>query len=132
MMSGFKRDRSGISKLLIVVVVAIIVVVAVSAILLLNAANKNKVKITVECTGGSWSGAYGDSSSLNTWTGGTGTKSVVIERPANTPEWNVVANAIMIGGSGSVTVTISTMDGRVLDQATASGLFALAQAQAKL
>jgi len=131
-MSSFKRDRSGLSKLLIVIVVVIIVVVAVAAVLLLNAANNNKVKITVECTGGSWSGAYGDSSSLNTWTGGTGTKSVIIDRPANTPEWTVVANAIMIGGSESVTVTISAMDGRVLDHATASGFFAMAQAQAKL
>jgi hypothetical protein len=131
-MSGFKRDRSGISKLLIVIVVVIIVVVAVAAVLLLNAADNNKVKITVECTGGSWTGAYGDSSSLNTWTGSTGTKSVVIDRPSNTPEWNVVANAIMIGGTGSVTVTISRMDGRVLDEATASGPFAMAQATAKL
>ena len=135
-MSGFKHDKSGVSKLLLqivcVIIVVIIAVAVISAILFFNAANSSKVKITVECTGSSWSGAYGDSSSLNTWTGGTGTKSVIIERPPNTAEWNVVANALMIGGSGSVTVTISTMYGIVLDQATASGAFALAQAQAKL
>jgi hypothetical protein len=131
-MSSFKHDKNGLSKLLIVIVVVIIAVVAVSAVLLLNAANNNKVKITVECTGTSWTGAYGDSSGVSTWTGGAGTKSVVIERPANTAEWTVVANAIMIGGSGSVTVAISKMDGTVLDEATASGPFALAQAQAKL
>jgi hypothetical protein len=131
-MSSFKHDRSGLSKLLIVLVAVITVVVAVAAVLLLNAGDSNKVKITVECTGGSWSGAYGDSHSLNTWTGSTGTKSVVIERPSNTAEWTVVANAIMIGSTGSVTVTISTMNGRVLDEATASGPFAMAQAQAKL
>lgn len=131
-MKGFKRDRSAISKLLLVLVVVIIVVVAVAAVLLLNAANNNKVKITVECTGGSWAGAYGDSSSLNTWTGSTGAKSVTIDRPANTAEWTVVANAIMVSGSGSVTVTISKMDGTVLDEATASGMFSLAQATAKL
>ncbi len=132
MMQDIGHDKSALSKLLIALIVVVVVVVAVVAVVLLGALDNNRVRITVECTGGSWTGAYGDSSSLNTWTGTTGTKEVVIERPPNTPEWTVVANALMISGSGSVTVTISTMDGRVLDRATASGMFSLAQAQAKL
>ena len=116
---------------MVIVIVAVIALVAVAAVVLIGVGKVDQVRVTVQ-SAGSWSGAYGDQGGLNTWSG-TGTRSVVVDRPANTPEWNFVANAVAISGTGGyVTVTIASMDGKVLAQKTSSGMFSMATASVNL
>lgn len=107
-------------NIIILSVLALIAIVAIAAIILIVTEKTNQVRITVQSSSGTWVGAYGTVGNINTWTG-SGTESVVLDRPANTQNWVVVADAMSSGLSGEFTITITTMDGKVLATQTSGG-----------
>jgi hypothetical protein len=124
---SLRRQKEGKISLLLVIIVVVVIVAVVAAILLSGAISQNnQVRIRVSYTG-NWSGAYGDSGSLNTWSG-TGERTVVIDRPSGGGTWTVVANGVKMDASSAVlTVTIETMGGKVLKQATGNTPFGIVQ-----
>ena len=126
---SLRRQKDGkISPLLVIIIIVVIVAIVAAVLLSGVISQNNQVRIRVSYSG-NWSGAYGYSGSLNTWTG-PGSKTVVIDRPSGTDTWTVVANAIKMDNSNSVlTLTIETMSGKVLKQASVNSYFGIAQCQ---
>lgn len=123
-----RRQREGKISLLLVIITVVVIVAVVATLVLSGVINLNNDQVRIRASyAGSWAGAYGDSSSLNTWSG-EGSKTVVLNRPSGGGTWTVVANAMKMDLSNEViTVTIETMGGRVLKQATGNTPFALVQ-----
>jgi hypothetical protein len=97
----------------IVIGVIAIVVVAILAISLASGANSKEVKIVVKCSG-SWGGAYGESGSVNSWSG-SGDKTIVYTRTSST---NPVVASVVSTSFSTITVQIVSMNGQVLKEST--------------
>lgn len=117
------------SKSLIIGAIAIVVMIIIAgiAIGMMTSGSSNevsKVKVIVEYSG-EWSGTYGDLGDMCSWDG-DGSKSVTFTRPSST--YAVVANAYKPdGGSGTLTLKIVSMDGKVLKQSSTSAQYGFAQ-----
>jgi hypothetical protein len=123
-----KTNSEGKSyTLFIIIVVAIIVIIGVIILSGLLNSNSNQVRIRVDYDG-TWSGAYSSSSgSFFTWSG-TGSKSVVLDRPEGVDDWTIAAEVMKTDYSDhTLTLTIETMNGRILKEVTTNTAFFPAQ-----
>lgn len=130
----------GINKRALLIAVTIIIVIIGGAILysmyLSSNDNRspnyyspqvNQVKIKVHYSG-SWSGAYGDAGSIQSWSG-TGDYSLTLNRPSSAISmWIISANAQKQDDSTTtLTISIVTMDGSVLKTASTTAAYGVAQ-----
>ena len=86
----------------------------------------NQVQIQVQYSG-AWSGAYGDTGNIQSWSG-TGAYTLTLDRPLGTTMWIISANAQKQDSSSDpLTISILKMDGTVLKTSSTSTAYGLAQ-----
>jgi hypothetical protein len=112
------------------VVVAAIVIVAVALIVsnpsLLPQSRITQIQIKVEYSG-SWQGARGDLSALESWSG-TGSKTVTLNRPSDASIWIISANAQKLDdSSNTLRIMITKTDGTVLREGSTTAAYGVAQ-----
>lgn len=130
------------SKIWLYVGIALVIIVAVvvAAVLVLQGRTPSggitqgptvsgritQVIIKVEYSG-SWQGAYGDQTTITSWSG-TGTKTVTLTRPSDASIWIISANAQKLDGSENILkIMIMKTDGTVLKEASTSAPYGVAQ-----
>jgi hypothetical protein len=121
-----RRQRN--PKLLRAIVVAVIVLVfavVISWAIYAHPFGPTQVKVVVEYSG-SWSGAVGDLSHINSW-GHDGSYAVILTK-SGSGVWIISANAQKDDGSGgTLRISIQNMDGTVIRSASTSQPFGIAQ-----
>lgn len=119
------------TKWRIVVVAAVIVfAIVITWALFTNPFGTSDVKVVVTYSH-PWSGAIGDLYDIHTW-GSTGSYSQTLHR-THSGTWIVTANAQKLdGSSATLTISIQTMDGRVLRSSSTSTPYGMAQVVATL
>jgi len=127
-MSFFKPQSKKELTITAVVGVAIMFAIILALGFLVGAANEHEhdqVKVVVTYDG-SWSGAYTDVETMQSWSH-DGSYSVTLDRP-DMDTWIVSANAQKAdGGDGVLTISIQDMDGHVLKTASTSTAYGMAQ-----
>jgi len=119
----FKRSAIIGTALLLIICVAL--GLFVNAALSANDDRTDQVKVVVNYSG-SWSGAYTDVETLQSWSH-DGSYSIVLER-SDMAMWIVSANAQKDDDSGAMlTISIQDMDGHVLKTASTSTAYGVAQ-----
>lgn len=89
-------------------------------------ASADQVVLRVDYNG-AWSGAYGDTGSIQSWSG-TGPYTLTLTRPSGTLLWVVSANAQKQDGSSSaLTVSIERANGAILKSSSTSTAYGVAQ-----
>jgi len=114
----------------ILAIIAIVAVVAVMADALLLNAEITQVQVRVSYNN-AWQGVYDDGANANGWNG-NGAKTITLKMPSNSNGiWIVSANArILSGSSDTLTISILKMDGTVLQSASTTSPYRIAQVSA--
>lgn len=126
------NDKEEAKRSLVVLAVVLIAVIIIAGLAIGMAtsggSSDDRVKIVVSYSG-SWSGAYGDAGSIQSWSH-DGPYTKVLERP-DRGTWIVSANAQKEdSGSGTLTISIQTMDGKAIKTSSTATAYGVAQVAA--